>query len=35
MLAAAAVLMAFVLRRSHVRELELELASGAPAPVAV
>ena len=35
MLAIAAGLMAFVLRRSHIREVELELAAGGAAPVAV
>ncbi len=34
MLAIAAGLMAFVLRRAHIREIELELAAGGAAPVA-
>jgi hypothetical protein len=35
MLAVGAGLMSFVLRRSHTREIELELASGNAAPVPV
>jgi hypothetical protein len=33
MLAAGAVLMTFALRKSHTREIELELAAGQVAPV--